>query len=451
MRIIRLMDRRAITDVNAQQAQRESRFRRLHTDIGLMVLSKALGLVFSVGSTAVLARELGPTGRGAVAVAFGLTLILAQLGTFGIASANPYFVAQNGARLRDVVVNSLWIAITVGLVMMLCGAAVKLWLPSIIRGVDWQELLVALVAIPAVLVGQFLQSVLLGLGRALAYNMIDLAQALLTFATLCVVLILAHGGITAAMLVTTGAAIASAVAYAVQLRHEFHNVWRPHLDLARAMMTYAFRIYVATLMSFLVIRLDILLVNHYRGTAQAGIYSVTAAIAAGMFVFPSAVGVNLFPRIAHGDGSELTARVFRISAGIYGLCCLVAIPLASPFIHLLYGARFAEAASLFYWLLPGIFSLGMLTVLANHFAGRGFPLAAMLVWFVGLGVNLAMNVVLLPSHGTYVASLASSVAYTVLLLLHVQMFAKENHGYKSLLPRANDFSIRAIRSARAAS
>ena len=69
----------------------------------------------------------------------------------------------------------------------------------------------------------------------------------------------------------------------------------------------------------------------------------------------------------------------------------------------------------------------MLTILSQHFAGRGFPIQAALVWFVGLGVNLAINLAFLSS-GTYVAALASTIAYAVLLVLHVRMFAREIGG-----------------------
>jgi O-antigen/teichoic acid export membrane protein len=413
-----------------------------------MVINKAFGLLLGVGATVVIARELGPAGRGIIAVAFALTLVLVQVGTLGIVSANPYFVAKNAQHRHAVVANSLWVSSASGIVLILCGAAVKLWLPGAVRGVSWAALMIAMCSIPASLAAQFLQGVLLGLGRSVAYNATELAQAALTLAALCMVLIVGHGGVNSALVVMTGGAIAGAVAYAVQLHRELGTGWRPDFKLARAMVEYAFRIYVATLLAYLVIRLDLLLVNHYRGAAQAGEYSITATLAQGMYVFPAAVAVNLFPRIARGHGSELTARVFRVTATAYAVCCVLAIPAVGPGVRLLYGARFAEAASLFYWLLPGVFGLGMLTVLANHFAGRGFPVRAMLVWFVGLGVNLAINFALLPTHGTYIAPLASSVAYTLLLVLHVRMFATELHSYRSLLPRPSDFSLRALRPAR---
>lgn len=73
-------------------------FRSLRIDVALMASSKAFGLLFGVGSTVVIARELGPHGRGIIAVAFGLALVLVQTGTLGIVSANPYFVARDPKR-----------------------------------------------------------------------------------------------------------------------------------------------------------------------------------------------------------------------------------------------------------------------------------------------------------------------------------------------------------------
>jgi O-antigen/teichoic acid export membrane protein len=203
------------------------------------------------------------------------------------------------------------------------------------------------------------------------------------------------------------------------------------------MLRYGGRIYVATLLAYVIIRVDLLLVNGYKGAAQAGLYSVAVALADGMLVLPTVVGLILLPRVAGGAGDEVTAAVFRVTALLYGVLCLVTIPLAGPAVRLAFGGPFAGSVSLYLWLLPGIYSLGMTTVLANHFAGRGFPRQAMLVWFAGLAVNLAMNLVLLPRYGTVVASVSSSVAYTLLLVLHMRLFSRDV-GLRRLIPRLHE-------------
>ena len=126
------------------------------------------------------------------------------------------------------------------------------------------------------------------------------------------------------------------------------------------MLGSSLRIYVATVLAFLVIRLDVFLVNGYLGNEQAGIYSVVANFAEMIYLLPTVVGLNLFPRVARGASFEYTASVFRIMAVLYGGLCLVSIPLIAPTISILFGPQFADAVSLYYWIVPGVFCLGML-------------------------------------------------------------------------------------------
>jgi O-antigen/teichoic acid export membrane protein len=419
--------------------------RRLRTDVLLMTGAKAAAMVLNIVGTVVIARALGVEGRGAVAVAFNLTMLLVQFGTLGMITANPYFVARDATARARIVANSFWLAGVLGGLGILAGVVVALVAPSVTQGLGWAELLVALAGIPAALVAQFLQSILLGEGRTIAMNGIEVAMGMLSTAALAVVLLGLDGGVMAAIAITTGSFMASAIAFAIALTRGRMRL-RPDLGLARSMLRYGFRIYVATLVAFVIVRLDLLLVNAYLGERQAGLYSIVAALAQGMYVIPAVVGVNLFPRIARGAPDEMSAGVFRSFFLIYAAFCLLTAPLAPVFIPALFGSGFDGAAELYWWILPGVFSLGMLTVLSHHFAGRGFPLEAMLVWFVGLGVNVAINLLLLADHGTWIASLSASIAYTVLLVLHVRMFARDVGGYAVLRPSLRE-TVRFVRVA----
>jgi O-antigen/teichoic acid export membrane protein len=247
------------------------------------------------------------------------------------------------------------------------------------------------------------------------------------------------GDETTAIAVTSAGYGVGALTWLVILVRRHHpNLLRPDTAVMRRLLGYGLRAYVATLAAFLVIRVDMLMVNGYLGATDAGLYSVAVALVDGIYLLPTVVAVNLFPRVARGAESAMTAEVFRNVAVLYGAFCLLTVPFAGLAIRLIYGHQFSASTSLFYWLLPGAFALGMITILSHHFAGRGFPLEAMLVWFVGLGVNFAMNIVLLPGHGPYIASLASSVAYALLLALHMGMFAREVGGWASLVPRPTE-------------
>jgi O-antigen/teichoic acid export membrane protein len=418
--------------------------KRLRTDVFLMAATKVLVLVLGVVTSVILARALGPSDRGTLAVAYNLALVLVQLGSLGLATANPYFAVREPDAIGRLVVNALWLAALGGCLLVAAAAAMRVLLPGALPGVTWPMLVVAGAGVPLALAAAFVQSILLGLGRTVAYNLVEAVTAVAGVAFLVVGFVVLDIGVVGALALLGAQQLLALAWYIALLRPHISTGRWPDMQLLRRMTGYGFRIYVATLLAYLVIRVDMFLVNGTLGAAEAGRYAVAVALADGMVLLPTVVAVNLFPRIARGASEQTTAEVFRSVGLLFALLCLVSVPLAGPAIRALYGPAFHEATTLYLWLLPGIFCLGMLTILSHHFAGRGFPLEAMLVWFVGLAANIAINVLFL-HHGTYVAALASSVAYALLLALHVWMLARET-GLRPLVPHVGD-AIRMVRGA----
>jgi O-antigen/teichoic acid export membrane protein len=405
----------------------------------LMTFGNKVGvLVLTLASTVVVARTLGPSGRGAVAVALSFSLLLIQFGSFGLQSANPYFAARDPAAIPRVIANAVWMSISLGLALALAGAAVKALFPAALRGLDWLDMVVVLAAIPALLANTLLQSVLLAEGRMRAYNGVEFGLAVCTFVGLTLGLAVFGIGVLGALAVLMGLNVAGSITYFLLLRVHGPPISRPDRALLSAMLRYGFRVYVATVIAYGVGRINLIFVNSYLGSAAAGQYSIGIALAEGMHILPSVVALNLFPRIARGDPHERSAAVFRTLSLLFALLCLITVPLVAPGIQLLFGHAFSGAVVLYYWLLPGIFAYGMLNVLSYHFAGRGFPLEAVLVWVPGLALNLVLVAVFLPGHSASVAALAATISYVVVLALHMRLFAKESGGYASLIPRPRE-------------
>jgi O-antigen/teichoic acid export membrane protein len=191
---------------------------------------------------------------------------------------------------------------------------------------------------------------------------------------------------------------------------------------------------VVTLLAYLLIRIDLLLVNAIQGSKAAGQYSVAVALADGLYLLPMSLSVNMFARLARGADRELSVRVFHLVAVGFLVVCAIAAALAAPAIRFLFGPAYHPAISLFLWLLPGVYCLGVLNVIAYHFAGHGLPKELALVWVPGLAINLVLDLTLLPDHGTYIASIASSAAYALVLVLHLRMFARWLGGWSLLRP-----------------
>src|ERR687888_283296 len=164
-----------VTEELAEAAVVETR--RLRTDVFLTFGGRVAVLLLTAASTVVISRALGPTGRGAVAVAYSLTILLVQIGTLGLVTANPYFVGRDPSTRSTVVTNSLWLAAILGVLLVGMGALIKVIAPGFVHGVSAGELAIALAGIPVSLAAMFLQSTLLGLGQMIGYNGVAVATS----------------------------------------------------------------------------------------------------------------------------------------------------------------------------------------------------------------------------------------------------------------------------------
>jgi O-antigen/teichoic acid export membrane protein len=413
--------------------------RPLTFDVLLTFSSKVAVLTLTAAAGVVVARALGPSGRGAIAVAFAFTLLLVQFGILGLHSANAYFASREPHQISRILANTLWICLILGLVLVLVGLAFRELFPATLRGLSVLEVGVMLVVIPAVLGTQLLQGLLLAEGRMVAYNGVEFGAAVATLAGLAVILFAFSGGVLAVLLLYLTVNTAPEPTLVFLLRCRLRRSRSSADPLFRSMLRYGFRIYVAALLAYIVWRTNVLVVNAYLGSSAAGMFSIAVGLGEMIHLLPAVVALNLFPRIAAGDESSDTGMVFRSLALIYALLCLAIVPFLGPVIEVFYGPSFAGAVGLCYWLLPGIYAYGMVTVLSYHFAGRGFPLRALTVWVIGAAVNFLVAIPLLASHrGAAFAAIAMSVSLVLILVLHMRLFASEAGGYASLVPRPRE-------------
>jgi O-antigen/teichoic acid export membrane protein len=103
------------------------------------------------------------------------------------------------------------------------------------------------------------------------------------------------------------------------------------------------------------------------------------------------------------------------------LCCLAAVPF-SFLLPLVYGAAFSGATKLLLILLPGVYLIGLQSVLVQHFNAIGVPRAIPLYWVATLAVNLILVFALVPRFGAQGAAIASTVSYALIFALVARRF-----------------------------
>ncbi|HEY0384369.1 MAG TPA: polysaccharide biosynthesis C-terminal domain-containing protein, partial [Pyrinomonadaceae bacterium] len=130
------------------------------------------------------------------------------------------------------------------------------------------------------------------------------------------------------------------------------------------------------------------------------------------------IATLLFPRVtaeAETRG-ELTCRVSRHTTFVMLIVTLASAP-ASLLLPLLYGAAFGDVKVQLLILLPGVFLIGIESVLVQYFNAAGLPPAIPLFWLATLGLNLLLTFALVPKFGARGAAFASTVSYALIFAL----------------------------------
>lgn len=392
----------------------------------------ARGFVIVCGlvSSIITAKVLGPEGRGSYFYIITLAQLATQIGHLGLASSNTYVAAQNRSATGALAANSFWIALTLG------GVATALTVAfQVAAGRPDRAALavVLLVLVPCMIYGLLASSILVGAGRAKAYN-----AFLLVNTGLQLVAILAvgatYGTVTAMLWVSAGASLAASAMLMWMIARQGQITWRFDWGLIGREMGFASRVYLATLLQFAVSRLNVMILDHTSGAADVGQYSIAVQFFDTLLVIPATTAMLLFPELVRSDAHDRSRRTLQVALAMGVLMTLVAVAFVaiSPWlIPLLFGAGFTPAIEVVRWMMPGLVAFSLLNIVSQYLAAARFPLSNLLAWVISLPVLGILASVLIPTWGAAGAAAALSITY-VLLAAAIVLLALAQHRTSAL-------------------
>lgn len=393
--------------------------KRFSRDVAWTLATRLLMIVNSVAAGIIVAHWLGAKGVGELAVINVAVTTIVQLGSFGLPSSNTYFIAQDRAHFRAATINSFLFAALSGSLLAVALSGVASLRPDWFGFVPPELIRIAAISIPFQLVTLIGLNILLAVGKIREFNLLDLVGQSFVLVNALVVLIVLSLGLDALVKLNTATSVLVSVVVAVLLivagKKLLQSSWRADAALLRRMITYGLKFHISVLAGAIIFRADLLVVNHFRGAAEAGVYSVATQFGLLLMLLPSVIATLLFPRVtaeqdAHG---ETTWLVTKHTALIMLVCCLAAVPV-SFLLPLVYGSAFSDATTLLLILLPGVYLIGLESVLVQHFNALGLPRTIPVYWLVTLVVNLVLVFALVPQFGAYGAAIASTVSYALI-------------------------------------
>lgn len=389
-------------------------------------LNQILRLALIAGSNVVVARYLGPSGKGVLTLLMNFSAVVVMIGMVGIDEANVYYISSKKGAHRRVFSNALYQTFFVSIFCIVIFIIFKEWLlNNPLHGISLRYFYLILFIIPFYFLNQHAKTILLGHRAIYTYNLFIILQFVMLF-LLQLALIPFYDLFGGVIAIVISVIILTVLGMVLLFRYGSPSKSIDFL-LLRKSYSFGIRSQLGLVFSYLNRRLDVFVVNYFLNPYEVGIYAIAVAIAELPWHLPSAAATVLFPWIAdkkREDAASFTSYVLRnvlfvtiIIVLILGLCGRLVITL-------LFGAAFRESIILMYVLLPGILALGITRILGGHFQGSGRPeLGTMMVAF-SFVETVILDIILIPRMGVLGAAIASSIAYMTSALVGLFIFTK---------------------------
>jgi O-antigen/teichoic acid export membrane protein len=201
--------------------------------------------------------------------------------------------------------------------------------------------------------------------------------------------------------------------------------------------------YIGLSASYLLLRLDVYLVNIFRDPSVVGVYSVAESIAEKLWLATAVLAQVAYPVISGArqkSGAAMTARLSRISIVIGTFAAGVLVLACWPGIQLTFGPAYRSAFLMVILFMPGVVVMGVARAVDPYLAGTLFrPLLSALVAGIALVAAVPIYVVLIRSWGGDGAAAATSVVYGIYALTSSLVYRRTGGVDRLLFPYRRDF------------
>jgi O-antigen/teichoic acid export membrane protein len=376
-----------------------------------MIASTFVTLAIGYVASIVLARTLGPSGRGLVAVMQADVALLVSLAGLGTPTAITFFASRRARHQPALTGFALIYGCALGALAFAIVLVAGGWL-SVHQGEGFSESLwwLAAALVPLMYIEYFVASLL---NARHAFSLQNRLNVLGRVGTLVATVLLVSalgwgvaGGLIAASMISL-VRIAGCTPLLARI-----GVRLPSRHLIAATLHYGWRVAIGQMFRFFSGRFDVLLLSFMAPLSVVGSYAVAQTVAELVIVIPQSFGFVLMPMVAAGQHHR-AAPALRL-AGTLALLGVVGVAVAGPALILIgFGEAFRPALQPFFILLPGIWMLAYGNICSFVLSGKKRPGSSSLLAGAAAAVTVVLDLALIPPFGAVGGAFASTAAYSL--------------------------------------
>jgi O-antigen/teichoic acid export membrane protein len=398
----------------------------LKREFAAMLASNLLIALIGLGTWAIFLNVLKPEGQALLTLACFIPSILWTFCGLGQEVVNATFAGIRKDQRQALFMQTILVTIFSGVVGTLMIAAYFFLVPPERQGqfanLDPTVIWLSTLMVPATVLGINLSALVRGVGRITTSAVLQVVPSVVIFILALILLVGLRLGVTAAMALTVAGTLIGAVIPIWCLRE--YATLRPSVlswELLKKSFSFGLQVCIGNLAMFLVYRINQGILGYMEpygiDLVQIGLFAAAVALTERMRILPGSLGQAFLPRLANelAERQGQVPSVYRYSL-VISIASMFAMAAAGVgVILLLLKPIYIGSIVPFLILLPGVAALGGASILASDLLTRGKPYFNTAIAWANLGLNVVLNLLLIPVMGIAGAALTSTICYGITL------------------------------------
>lgn len=403
--------------------------KRLFFNVG----SKAAVIISQFLALILTNHIIGPEGRGVflAAITWSNTFFILSHCSFSTGILN--LCNKKTENIYSITHLSAVAAAILGTLSLLIGFSAFGLLPQVFNNLTIKYVILAFVTIPFMMLQQYGMATVQVRGNFKAFNLLYAAYSVLNLFGIATVWLLHKTTLDVLLYINLFAWIITGI-LALFFMWPYIKNRTSSPGILNLLVKTSLAAHFGAIVSFVVSRSDILIVNYFSAEKQTGIYGLTVGIVQMLLIIPLSVQNILYHALLGKPVAvqkSILLQYSRITFAIMLICAVAVLLLSKPLVYIVGGKSFEEAIPLFKYFLPGIIFYSLPVVLATQWNIMGIFRQVNIISIIVLLVSVTSNFILVPYLGITGGGITFLIIAVMAFVIHIYL-VKKNLGSTSL-------------------
>jgi O-antigen/teichoic acid export membrane protein len=378
-------------------------------------------------SGVVLARVLGPEGRGELALVVTSVTIMGLFQNICNGGNDILLGADNNRKQKLFLQSIIWILLLAALIMSSIAVLPDRFIIQFLGSSSASLSIMFIIYLVFFSADEGLKRLLSARQDFFYINRTNLAIPLIYMTLLIIFLFILGYGVFTVLVFLALQHMLKVLAYTWRLFTKFKDEgigWIPERSLTSESIRVGSRALLVGLPTILLLRVDIWILNYYETSAVVGIYQVAVSFSTMILVIAGILNSIVTAKAVSEKGGEARALLISKLFFILSAVCYVPLLIFGEFIFVfLFGSEFRTSYFPAIYLWAAVIIWGFALPIGGHVVGKErYPMSAVIGMTLALGINITLNIILIPAFGAVGAAIASLIAYLFMAFAYMLIF-----------------------------